>query len=143
MARHVKSYPQEQCTTITGYCLSPLNTPVRQGYLGRNPAELVDPPSPRKKTMRTLTPGEVALLFESIQDNYYYPVIYTAVNTGLRQAELLGLRWRDLDLDYLSISVNQVLYKRRGTCQFKEPKNITQQAPCSNDTQACCVPARL
>ncbi len=95
---------------------------VRQGYLGRNPAELVDPPSPRKKAMRTLTPGEVGALLEAAKDSYYYPVIYTAVSTGLRQAELLGLRWRDLDLDMLSISVSQVLYKRRGVCQFKEPK---------------------
>lgn len=37
---------------------------------------------------------------------------------------LLGLRWRDiaLDPDMLSISVQQVLYKRRGVCEFKEPK---------------------
>jgi len=95
---------------------------VRQGYLGRNPAELVDPPSPRKKAMRTLNPAEVETLLEAATDNYYYPVIYTAVSTGLRQAELLGLRWRDVDLDLLSISVSQVLYKRRGVCQFKEPK---------------------
>jgi len=95
---------------------------VRHGYLGRNPAELVDPPSPRKKAMNTLTPAEVEVLLDAAQDSYYYPVIYTAVSTGLRQAELLGLRWRDLDLDMLSISVSQVLYKRRGICQFKEPK---------------------
>ena len=95
---------------------------VRQGYLGRNPAELVDPPSPRKKTMRTLTPSEVEVLFNVAKDNYYYPVTYTAVSMGLRQAELLGLRWRDIDLDMLSVSVSQVLYKRRGVCQFKEPK---------------------
>ena len=72
--------------------------------------------------MRTLTPTELAVLLETAQDNQYYAVIYTAVNTGLRQAELLGLRWRDIDLDMLSISVSQVLLKRRGTCQFKEPK---------------------
>ena len=95
---------------------------VRQGYLGRNPAELVDPPSPRKKVMRTLTPREVEVLFEAASDSYYYPIIYTAVSTGLRQAELLGLRWRDIDLDMCSISVSQMLYKRRRICQFKEPK---------------------
>ncbi len=97
---------------------------VRQGYLGRNPSELVDQPSPRKKPMRTLTPGEVEFLLQSAQDNYHYPVIYTAVSTGLRQAELLGLRWRDIDLDMLQypISVSQVLHKCRGICQFKEPK---------------------
>jgi integrase len=95
---------------------------VRQGYLGRNPAEFVDPPSPQKKAMRTLTQAEVEVLFDTAADNHYYPVIYTAVSTGLRQAELLGLRWRDIDLDMLSISVSQVLYKRHGVCQFKEPK---------------------
>jgi len=95
---------------------------VRQGYLGRNPCELVDPPSPRKKTMRTLTPGEVEVLFNVAKDSYYYPVYYTAVSTGLRQAELLGLRWRDIDLDMMSLSVSQVLYKRGGVCEFKEPK---------------------
>jgi len=95
---------------------------VRQGYLGRNPCELVDPPAPRKKPMRTLTPSELEVLLEHASGNQFYPVYYTAVSTGLRQAELLGLRWRDIDLDMMSISVSQVLYKRRGICEFKEPK---------------------
>ena len=72
--------------------------------------------------MRTLTPNEVVTLFDNAQGSYYYPVIYTALSTGLRQAELLGLRWRDVDLDMMCISVSQVLYKRRGVCVFKEPK---------------------
>jgi integrase len=95
---------------------------VRQGYLGHNPCELVDAPSWKAKAMRTLTPSEVEILFNAIKDNQIYPVTYTAVSTGLRQAELLGLRWRDIDLDMMSISVSQVLYKRRGVCQIKEPK---------------------
>jgi integrase len=95
---------------------------VRQGYLGRNPAEMVDPPQPRKNQMRTLTAAEVETLLTSVRDNHYYPVIYTAVSTGLRQAEILGLRWRDLDLDMASISVSQVLFVKRGQAQFKEPK---------------------
>ena len=96
---------------------------VRQGLLGRNPAELVDPPRPRPKTMRTLTPEEASVLLEAAGGSYYYPVIYAALSSGLRQAELLGLRWRDLDLGIVpSMSVNSVLYKRRGVCEFKEPK---------------------
>jgi len=96
---------------------------VRQSYLGRNPCELVDPPSPRKKIMRTLDPTEVNILLEAAQGSYYYPIIYTALSSGLRQAELLGLRWRDIDPDIMhSISVNRVLYKRHGVCEFKEPK---------------------
>jgi len=82
----------------------------------------VDPPTARKKAMRTLTPSEVEALLETAGDNHYYPVIYTAISTGLRQAELQGLRWRDIDLDMCSIFVSQVLYKRQGVCEFKEPK---------------------
>jgi integrase len=37
----------------------------------------------------------------------YAPLIRTALYTGLRQGELLGLQWRDLDLD------EGVLYVRR------------------------------
>ncbi len=95
---------------------------VRQGYLGRNPCDLVDPPSPRRKVMRTLTPVEVDVLLLTATGSQYYPVIYMALSSGLRQAELLGLRWRDIDLQSKSISVSQVLYKRRGVCVFKEPK---------------------
>ena len=80
---------------------------VRQGYLGRNPCELVDPPSWKGKPMRTLTPGEVEVLFDTAKDSHFYPLYYSAVSTGLRQGELLGLRWRDVDLDFLSISVSR------------------------------------
>ena len=95
---------------------------VRQNYIGRNPAELVGPPSPRGRTMHTLSAFEVGILLEEAQDSYYYPVIYTAVSTGLRRNELLALRWRDIDLDLLSISVSRTLYKGRGRVEFKEPK---------------------
>ena len=95
---------------------------VQQGYLGRNPCDLVYPPSPKGKPMRTLTQSEVTDLLIAASSNTHYPIIYTAVSTGLRQAELLGLRWRDIDVSSRSISVNRVLYKRRGICQFNEPK---------------------
>jgi len=72
--------------------------------------------------MRTLTPDEVEVMLTHAAGNQFYPIYYAAVSTGLRQAELLGLRWRDVNLDELSISVSQVLYKRRGVCTFKEPK---------------------
>jgi integrase len=95
---------------------------VRQGYLGRNPCDLVDAPRAVKKTMRTLTPDEVEKILDAGKDSYYYPIVYTALSTGLRKAELSGLRWRDVDLDMCSISVSQVLYKHGGVSHFKEPK---------------------
>jgi integrase len=56
--------------------------------------------------MRTLMPEELETLLEIASNNQFYPVIYTAASTGLRQAELLGLRWRDVAPDIIrSISV--------------------------------------
>ena len=126
----IQTYYGEACEKLSGRSVQhhhrvlaqSLKYAVRQGILGRNPAELVTAPSSRKKTMRTLTPSEVEVLLETASSDRFYPIYYMAVSTGMRQAELLGLRWRDVDLDLLSISVCQVLYKRRGVCTFKEPK---------------------
>ncbi|MFA5374471.1 MAG: site-specific integrase [Dehalococcoidia bacterium] len=100
---------------------------VRKGILGRNPCDMVDAPKPRKTIMRTLTPPEVDRLLNQASSSRFYPVIYMAISSGLRRAELLGLRWRDIDLDMLSISVSRVLYKRRGVVVFKEPKTEHSQ----------------
>jgi integrase len=96
---------------------------VRQGWLARNPCEFVDPPRAKKRIIRTLIPYEIKTFLGVGKNNPYYGIFFMALNTGLRQAELLGLRWRDVDIDMLSLSVSQTLYKRRGICQFKEPKS--------------------
>lgn len=82
---------------------------VRQGWLARNPCELVDPPRAKKRIMRTLIPYEIKTFFGVAKNSPYYGIFFMAVNTGLRQAELLGLRWRDVDIDMLSLSVSQTL----------------------------------
>jgi len=126
----IQTYYAKACDTLSAKSVlyhhrilkHALKYAVRQGYLGRNPCDLVDPPKPQKKTMRTLMPQELESLLEVASDNQFYPVIYTAVSTGVRQAELLALRWRDIDFDSASILVSRALYKRRGLCEFKEPK---------------------
>jgi len=101
---------------------------VRQGFLGRNTCDLVDPPGFQKKKMRTLAPEEVQRLLEVASDSEYYPVIYVALSSGLRRAELLALRWRDLNLGKKpTISVSRVLYKSRGIIEFREPKTANSR----------------
>jgi integrase len=96
---------------------------VKHGLIGRNVCEMADPPRPRKKVMRTLTVEEVSALLKAAKGTDLYPLIFTALRSGLRQGELLALRWRDLNLDLLSLSVCQTLYKRNGLCELKEPKS--------------------
>jgi len=128
--RQIQSYYGKACEKLSPRTVTKhhrllsqaLRYAVKQGILGRNVCDLVTAPSWKGRRMKALTPGELETLLESASSSQFYPVIYTAVSTGLRQAELLGLRWRDLDLDVCSISVSQTLYKRRGIIEFKEPK---------------------
>ncbi len=66
---------------------------------------------------------EVGVSLEAASSSPFYPVYYTALHTGLRQAELCALTWRDIDLKNLSLSVNKTLYKRRGQCYTAPPKS--------------------
>jgi integrase len=67
-------------------------------------------------------PEELESLLDVASGNQFYPVIYTAVSSGLRRAELLALRSRDIAFDSQSILVSRTLHKRRGVIDFKEPK---------------------
>jgi len=83
---------------------------MRRGLIGTNPYALLTPddrPAPREKAKAHVwSDDDIAALIESSEylakqpeSRYdYSPLIRTAVATGLRQGELHGLRWRDIDL---------------------------------------------
>src|SRR4030042_1000645 len=96
---------------------------VKHGIIIRNIAEAVDPPRPDSKEMVTLEPENVHVFLDAAHDTPYYVPFYTALYTGLRRSELLGLRWRDIDLDLATLSVVQTLHHvpKKGYV-FREPK---------------------
>jgi len=64
----------------------------------QNPADATTPPRPPRTEMRALEASEVHTLLEACQNDQLKTIIFTAVGTGMRLGELLGLRWSDLDL---------------------------------------------
>ena len=99
-----------------------LSHAIKMGLLYRNVADAVDPPRPDRRRMATMAVEHVPRFLEAAQETPYYAVFYTALFTGMRLGELLGLRWDDVDLDMCSLSVVQALYKRCGICNMIEPK---------------------
>ena len=96
---------------------------VKHGILIRNVAEAVDPPKPERKEITILDSDGVRVVLQAAKDTPYYPCIFTAVYTGLRRSELLGLRWCDIDLDLATLSVVQTLHQlKNGTYVFGKPK---------------------
>ncbi len=94
-----------------------LTNAVELELLGRNVAKAVKPPRVRRKEMKTMAAENIPIFLEAARETPYYLLFYTAIYTGLRLGELLGLRWCDVDLDKPILSVVQTLYKRGGRCE--------------------------
>ncbi len=97
---------------------------VKHGMLTRNVAEAVDAPRAEHKEMTIIGVDGVNSLLEAAKGTSYYSLFYTAIYTGLRRSELLGLRWQHVDLDMATLSVVETLHQRRDGGYFtKQPKS--------------------
>lgn len=76
-----------------------LGDAVRAGKLVRNPIDGVSAPRRRRAEMKTWSASEARAFLDFVADDRLYAVYVLALTTGLRRAELLGLRWRDISLD--------------------------------------------
>jgi len=98
--------------------------------LARNPADAVESPRPERYEVPVLSPQKVRGVVAAAERTRYGALVNTAVMTGLRLGELLGLRWQDLDLDASVLRVRQ-------TCQwiprqgfiFGQPKSFRSARP--------------
>ena len=100
-----------------------LNDAIRRQFIYRNACRAVSPPRSGTKELHAPEIQDVQLLLEASQSTEYYEAIYTAFHTGLRRGELLALRWRDVDLDMATLSVNRNVYRAKGGQSiYQEPK---------------------
>ncbi|MCC3402675.1 tyrosine-type recombinase/integrase [Eubacterium callanderi] len=49
---------------------------------------------------------EISTVLEIVKPYYLYPMVYIAINYGLRPGELLGLRWQSIDLENGRMDIN-------------------------------------
>lgn len=74
-----------------------LEDAVREELLGRNVCDLVRPPAVAATEPRTLDLAEARRLLETAKADRFAALWLLAVCTGMREGELLALRWADLD----------------------------------------------
>jgi integrase len=99
-----------------------LVTAERWGMISRNVARLVEPPRVPRHEISPLTPEQAKTLIEAAKDDRHRALYVTALGTGLRQGELLALRWEDVDLDAGRLRVRHTLANVGGTLTLLEPK---------------------
>ncbi len=100
-----------------------LQSAVKMGMLIRNPVDAVSIPRSEYHEMRTMNENDIHVFLELSKATPYYALFYTALFTGMRRSELLALRWQDVDLLLLNISVNRSLHcLKGGQIVFRQPK---------------------
>jgi integrase len=85
-----------------------LNTAVERGHLTRNPVRAAVTPRHTQPAVEPYTTEEIRRLLTAARDRPN-GVRWSLALLGLRQGEVLGLRWRDLDLDAGELTVRHTL----------------------------------
>jgi integrase len=91
-----------------------LDQALRWNLIARNVADLVDPPRDQHFEHATLSPEQARLLLDAAASNRLEALYVLALTTGMRQGEILGLRWQHVDLDGASLQVRGSLQRLDG-----------------------------
>ena len=91
-----------------------LQQAVKEGILGRNPADAVQRPKVEQTERHILTEEQAQRLVIGSQGSRFGMLFYLALMTGMREGELLGLKWSDLDWAKGIIEVQRQLQRSPG-----------------------------
>src|SRR5690606_2740032 len=89
-----------------------LSDAARKGTVVRNVVALADAPSLEARKRPEIKAWEIDQLvrfLDAISSHRMGAAFEFAANTGMRRGEVLGVRWRDIDLDAGRVSVRQAL----------------------------------
>lgn len=97
-----------------------LTQALHDGLIPRNVAQAVRPPKLKRDEVQPLNAAQVRALLEAAAEaGDRLSTLYTAaVRTGMRQGEMLALRWPDVDLEAGTVQINRALSEG----EFTPPK---------------------
>jgi integrase len=106
---HDKGYSPSTIKKAVNIIKNSLEYAVFHEVLIKNVAKKATLPKEEKNEMSVWNEEEVNRFLKAAKNDRLYPLFYLALMSGLRQGELLGLRWKDLDLENHFLTINQVL----------------------------------
>jgi integrase len=108
---------------IHGMLYGVMKQAVKEGLLGRNPVEAVERPKVEQREMQILTEEQARQLVIASEGSRFGTLFYLALMTGMREGELLGLKWADIDWMRGVLNVQrQLQMKAGGGFAFVPPK---------------------
>ena len=82
---------------------------VKWELVAKNPMRDVEKPKVEKKEMKVWTADQARLFLDVTEGTEDFPIYALALMLGMRQGEILGLQWEDVDLDRGVLQVRQQL----------------------------------
>jgi len=93
------------------------------GLISRNVTQGVKAPRPVKKEIRPLSPDQTQVYLRTACGDRFEALYVLAIHCGLREGELLGLKWDDMNLEVGTLQVRRTLSETRTGHKFEAPKN--------------------
>ena len=84
-----------------------LEQAIQDGLIAENPARAFHYPKPNKVSANVLTPAEVEDYLDAADRLGHLPMFLLALTAGLRQGELIALKWSDLDVKMRTLTISE------------------------------------
>ena len=104
-----------------------LKQAVKWQLVPRNVCGAVTVPSRARTDFRPLSGEQAKALLTAARGDRLEALYVLAVTTGMRQGEILGLCWHDVDLGLAAISVRRTLVTGYGKQTYERPKTVKGQ----------------
>lgn len=111
---------------VHGILHSALQQAVVCGYINVNPADRVVLPKRTKAEISVLEEQKIPAFLKAIAGHPFEFLYLVDLFTGMRQSELLGLQWGDIDFEARTLTIRrqlQYLGSAHGGYQYSTPKN--------------------
>jgi integrase len=92
-----------------------------------NPCGSVECAKPAKKPIQPYTLEESRQLLRAAKATRYYALFVLAIDVGMRQGEMFGLKWQDVDWDRGALMIRQSLGEVHGKPYWGEPKSAASR----------------
>jgi len=91
-----------------------LKQAVSDGLIPRNVCEAVKPPKVERNEVTPLDQDQARALLEAVAGDRFEALYVLAIHTGMREGELLHLRWEDVDLERGILRLRRALVREGG-----------------------------
>jgi integrase len=125
---------KSSCAKIRNLMSVLFNHACRYELFDRNPIYLVRQSAKRRRTPTVLMPVEIRALVDNLGIREK-TLVLLAVSTGLRQSELFGLKWGDIDFSQGTMNVTRsIVYGVIGPCKTESSQKPVPLHPLVADT---------